>query len=254
MSDHETPRRNGILVDTAEEIALAVGRIGYGLIRLPLGLLPPQSRKHMNNALRELSYGFVRLPGEFAEIAGTEIERWANDESTAAPPRTQTIAVETAVETASAATTAGIVTLGATPSMPSAVATRVPIDIAEAPPPTPSVIPGVKKGVTISHIEYDPPGNDLAGEYVLIHNSGDESVDLNGWQLDDGNKKHSYTFPPFVLAPGAEVKLWSKRGNNDAVNLYWHNRGAIWNNSGDTGTLSDKDGNVVSSYTYSGKL
>ena len=49
------------------------------------------------------------------------------------------------------------------------------------------------------------------------------------------------------------MKLWSKRGKNDAANLYWNNRKTIWNNDGGTSTLKDAGGTTVSVYTYTGK-
>jgi hypothetical protein len=111
----------------------------------------------------------------------------------------------------------------------------------------------VATGVDIAHIEYDPPGRDLDGEYVLLWNTSETPVALTGWVLTDGDAKHTYTFPPFTLAPGSEVKLWTKRGADDASNLYWNNSRAIWNNDGDTGTLRDASGTTISVYTYTGK-
>jgi hypothetical protein len=78
MTD-ERPRRpqqrSNALLDTAEDAARGVGRFGYGLLSLGLGLLPRQSREHMHNAVRELSYAFASLPRDFAEVAGNEVER-----------------------------------------------------------------------------------------------------------------------------------------------------------------------------------
>uniref|UniRef100_UPI0013754639 lamin tail domain-containing protein n=1 Tax=Candidatus Oscillochloris fontis TaxID=2496868 RepID=UPI0013754639 len=108
-------------------------------------------------------------------------------------------------------------------------------------------------GVTITHIEYDPPGRDLDGEYVLIWNNSETPVKMNGWTLSDNDGKHTFTFRNYTLAPNAEIKVWSKRGKTGGGNFYWSNRTAIWNNDGDTGTLKDADGNVISTYSYSGK-
>ncbi|RRR66324.1 MAG: lamin tail domain-containing protein, partial [Candidatus Viridilinea halotolerans] len=108
-------------------------------------------------------------------------------------------------------------------------------------------------GITIAHLEYNPPGRDRDGEYVLIRNSGATSMDLTGWTLSDGNARHSFTFPRFSLAPGAEVKLWTRSGNANAGNLFWASRTAIWNKAGDTATLCDASGNVIARYTYQGQ-
>jgi len=86
-------------------------------------------------------------------------------------------------------------------------------------------------------------------EYVLIRNVGGDALDMDGWKLSD-LANNTYTFPAFTLAEGAEVKVWVKTGTNDATNLYWNRAAAVWNNSGDTATLRDAQGTVVSTYTY----
>lgn len=105
-------------------------------------------------------------------------------------------------------------------------------------------------GVEIAFVEANPAGSDLAGEYVRIVNGSGAAVNLAGWKLQDGGKKHTFTFPALVLAPGAEVRLWSKAGTNDAANLYWGSRHPIWNNTGDTAVLLGADGTVVSRFSY----
>jgi Lamin Tail Domain len=134
------------------------------------------------------------------------------------------------------------------PAKPAAVAAPA-VAVAPAVAATPAT---TTTGVTIAHIEFDPPGRDIDGEYVLVSNTTAGAIDMSGWTLIDGDAKHTFTFPSFILAAGAEVKIWSKDGTNNATNLYWGSIGAIWNNTGDTGTLSDTHGKVVSSYTYAG--
>lgn len=72
-------RNNDPLYDAIEMTTIRIGRFGYGLLRLPLGLLPSQSRTHMERALYELSHGFASLPGDFARIAEQEIKRWIDE-------------------------------------------------------------------------------------------------------------------------------------------------------------------------------
>lgn len=106
--------------------------------------------------------------------------------------------------------------------------------------------------LNIAYIEFNPEGSDVKGEFVRIHNGTSQAVDLTGWTLSDEGKKHVFTFPSFALAPGADVSIWTTSGDNDAANLYWRNRTAIWNNEGDTAVLTDADGNEISRYTYNG--
>ena len=81
-------RRNDSFVESAMEFGGGVVRLGFSVFTLPFALLPSESRQHMQNATRELMYAFASLPGDFAEIAGKEIERWAaegDDTPVAAP-------------------------------------------------------------------------------------------------------------------------------------------------------------------------
>ncbi len=107
-------------------------------------------------------------------------------------------------------------------------------------------------GLLISAIEFDPEGSDLEGEYVLITNSAATVIDLSGWTLRDFADRHIFTFPAFSLAPGAEVRIWTRQGSDDAANLYWAQRRAVWNNEGDTAVICDPEGAQVTSYTYAG--
>ena len=107
-------------------------------------------------------------------------------------------------------------------------------------------------GITISFIEFNPDGSDVAGEFVRIANGDNAAVDLTGCTLRDHDSRHVYTFPSFTLAPGAEVQLWTKAGDDDETNLYWGMRSAVWNNEGDTAVLADPEGAEITSYTYEG--
>jgi len=371
------------ILGTVEGVVAPVARFGYGLLDLGLGLLPPQSRQHMRNAIRELSYAFASLPRNFADIAGREIEPWAvrGDVEAALIARTAAPAPETRPAPAPAARPAAAPAPGTKPAAPAPGTKPAPAPAPETKPATPAPAarptaapaPGTKPAapnaakpapktrpaptpapaarpaaapapgtklaapapetkpaapgaaaptgaalapeakpapapapeakpaapapetkpaapgaaaptgaapapetrpapaapvtrissgsagatatttaVTIAHIEFNPEGRDVEGEYVLIRNTSTQAADMTDWKLHDGAQRHTYIFPPFVLAPGAEVKLWTRTGANDAANLYWGQRVAVWNNEGDTGTLLDASGAVVSRYTYSG--
>ncbi|ABY36158.1 MAG TPA: hypothetical protein DEF43_20020 [Chloroflexus aurantiacus] len=266
---HDDPLYNAIAETTVQ-----VGRFGFALLRLPLGLLPNQSRTHIERALYELSRGFASLPGDFARIVEPEIKRWAEDApapSTRKPqPATEqhlTVMITPEPVTAVGSSTPEPVTTpgASTPEPVTAPGASTPApdnepieeDVAEL--LTDEVAESIvdierlvaePPNVSITYIEYDPPGNDLEGEFVVITNASHETVDLTGWTLVDEGNKHTYTFPAFTLAGGAEVKLWTKSGTDDAANLYWGARRPIWNNTGDSAILRDANGNLVSRYTY----
>jgi hypothetical protein len=89
-----------------------------------------------------------------------------------------------------------------------------------------------------------PAGNDLQREHVRLRNSIETTIDLAGWTIHDAARRpHRYRFPSLcLLAPGAELKLWSGRGQDDAANLYWGRRQAVWTNTGDAAMLLDPEG------------
>lgn len=270
-------RNNDPLYDAIEMTTIRIGRFGYGLLRLPLGLLPSQSRTHMERALYELSHGFASLPGDFARIAEHEIKRWIDETPPARsrqpePEQHLTVMItpeEAVVEPAPSQHLAGTIAPAEArteTAAPAPAAEQSPLTTDEEPieedvaelltdEVSESIIDierlvAEPPNVSITYIEYDPPGSDLEGEFVVITNASHEPVDLTGWTLIDEGAKHTYTFPPFTLAGSAEVKLWTKAGVNDANNLYWGSRRPIWNNTGDTAILRDANGNLISRYTY----
>jgi hypothetical protein len=108
---------------------------------------------------------------------------------------------------------------------------------------------GGQRAVRLQEINYNPPGRDINSEYVLIQNDTSASVSMSQWTLRD-TVNHVFTFPSFMLRPGFSVRVWTKAGTNDAENLFWGRRAAVWNNLGDTATLSDSKGSEVARYVY----
>lgn len=190
------------------------------------------------NAFSNIVAAALQRPAPAREVAslsatavlGADVLPAVKKTKVVAAPK-QTLAAPVAVEAPAAEET-----LGVTLTAP-AVAEAAPRDYT---------------GLAIGHIEFDPPGSDVAGEYVRIVNGAAEAVDLTGWTLRDEGAKHTYTFPTFTLEPGAEVQIWTKSGDDDAANLYWGKNSAIWNNTGDTGVLLDAEGNEITRYSYEG--
>lgn len=107
-----------------------------------------------------------------------------------------------------------------------------------------------ESGVAITAANFEaasPEKENLNEEWVEISNSGTSDVSLTGWSLEDG-QNHTYSFPEINLAAGASVKVHSGSGTDTAKDLFWNRSSAVWNNDGDTATLKDAAGNVVSRY------
>lgn len=132
-----------------------------------------------------------------------------------------------------------------------------------APPPSPTVptptvatptVPGPTPTpplavIEIVHVEYDPEGSDLEGEYVLLRNTTEVDQDLTAWTIEDEDG-HVFRFPSFVLGPRATVKVWTRAGENTEEDLYWRYGRGLWDNDGDTATLEDYRGELVVTFTY----
>lgn len=125
-----------------------------------------------------------------------------------------------------------------------------PTDPAE--PVTPSE-PGM---VTITGITYDPlaanTSDDPWDEVVTIHNQTTAGLDISGWTITD-KAGATYTFPSaFTLPADSTVTFHNGTGTNTATDLYANRSLAVWNNTGDTATLTDASGAVVDVCTYTG--
>jgi len=105
------------------------------------------------------------------------------------------------------------------------------------------------RAVRVVGILFDPPGIEWQQEFALIRNDQATAVDLIGWTLSDV-AGHDYTFGALRLEPGHEVRVWTGPGSNDAGNVHEGRHAAIWNNAGDTATLRDPTGSVVSTFAY----
>ena len=88
----------------------------------------------------------------------------------------------------------------------------------------------------------------LSEEWVEITNNGDVDVDMSNWTLEDNaTNPHTYLFPSgFILDDGSSVKVHTGDGNDTSTELYWGFGGHIWNNNGDTATLKDSNGKIIS--------
>jgi hypothetical protein len=103
----------------------------------------------------------------------------------------------------------------------------------------------------VTRIVYNPPGDDLVGENVVVENRGATALQLQGWTLEDAVPQR-YTFPAFLLPEGSSIRVWVKAGTNTASDLYWGKKQPIWNNDGDTATLRDPAGSVMWTCSYDG--
>ena len=91
-------------------------------------------------------------------------------------------------------------------------------------------------------------------EVVYIINNESEEIDLSNWRLiSRGGKAEWYSFPPGSrLGPAASVRVHTYGGVDSAGDLYWNldTSEKVWGERGDTGSLVDGGGHLVSSFSY----
>ena len=105
--------------------------------------------------------------------------------------------------------------------------------------------------IRVVGVFYDPPdAGDRSGEYVTIQSFDPYPVDLTGWRLTDEGPAASYTFPPFILQPGASVQIFNCTGDDSSSALYTGRCTAWWNNTGDIAYLYDATGFQMSTFGY----
>ena len=91
-------------------------------------------------------------------------------------------------------------------------------------------------------------------ELVYIINNETKEMDLTGWRLTSrGGKPATYFFPAgYRLAPSAIARVHTYGGVDSAGDVYWGLNGSdrIWEERGDTASLLDASGHMVSTFTY----
>jgi hypothetical protein len=96
-------------------------------------------------------------------------------------------------------------------------------------------------GETVIEIQAVIVPGDLESERVLIRSVSTNSLQLMGWKLSNG-KGQEYVFPSLTLFPGGVIALYSKSGDNSALEIYWGLTKAAWK-SGSAVTITDSAGN-----------
>lgn len=113
--------------------------------------------------------------------------------------------------------------------------------------------PTTSGSLTVEQIHADAEGDErenLNDEYVVFRNSGDESLDLSGWTVRDAAGQ-TYTVPDGVTVDAGEtITLHTGSGTDTETDLYWGSGSPIWNNAGDTLTVTNSEGEDVLQESY----
>jgi Lamin Tail Domain len=129
-------------------------------------------------------------------------------------------------------------------------------DADPSPPPAAAGAEGEPSSdVFIGHIHFKGGvKRTQSDEYVEISCGASTAVDIAGWVINAGNRGQNFTFPAgTTLAPGQTIRVYTDEIHPDTGGFSYGSRRAIWNDRGDTATLRDTVGAVVSQVTYGDK-
>jgi hypothetical protein len=124
------------------------------------------------------------------------------------------------------------------------------ITVTPTPTNTPTVTPtstSLPNEVVINHIE---PG-EYAEEFVRVKNRTTNTVDITGWTIKAKESGRTYTFPKFYLDPNDAVRVWTKTGYSQGMDLYWGLSTEVWDDDDDCGRLGDERDELQQWYCYS---
>ena len=104
----------------------------------------------------------------------------------------------------------------------------------------------VTGSVRITRVHYSSP------EFVVVKNYRHTTLRLKNWTLVARLPHHRIVLPGHHVAPGDRVRIYTGgHGKTDSPHrIYLHRKHGLWPAHGDTATLLNKYGHVVSRYTY----
>jgi hypothetical protein len=125
---------------------------------------------------------------------------------------------------------------------PTAAAASTPMLPSTATSPTPKLTMA-NNGIQIENIF---GVGDLDTEVVMLKRTGDGELWITGWRLEDENN-HRFVFPELMLNKDGAIKVYTKSGTNNVIELHWGIKEAVWS-SGELVTLLDQNGTVKATY------
>lgn len=106
-------------------------------------------------------------------------------------------------------------------------------------------------GVQIAGSINDVPGNDLqpeTGEHVILENTTNRSVDVSGYIIRDAANTQLTVGTGYILAPGAQLRVYTGPGTNRADAYYNNGTVNVLNNGGDSVALWTGNGNLQDTF------
>ncbi|MFC7200661.1 lamin tail domain-containing protein [Halospeciosus flavus] len=107
--------------------------------------------------------------------------------------------------------------------------------------------------LVVTDLNANPEGGDkanLAKEYVEFKNDGQTALDLTGHTVVDTEGWEFHLPDGFTLQAGEKFRLHTGDGQWDENDLYWDVTHPVWDNDGDTITVTDESGTTVLRHRY----
>ena len=109
----------------------------------------------------------------------------------------------------------------------------------------------VEPHILISNLAYDGKEKMSEGdEYVELTNSSQYWLDISHWILGGGHAD-DFIFPEgSCIAPGALVRVYTNKIDQETGGFSWNSKRAIWNNNGGRAHLTGFENRLAAEYSY----
>jgi hypothetical protein len=97
---------------------------------------------------------------------------------------------------------------------------------------------GKTSGLCITSIIYKPQSGGALNESISIKNLGSSAVDIENWRVVN-DQSEKFDIPKYSLNGNTTVKIWTKTGTDDSLNIYMDSSVQFWNDTKDCAYLRD---------------
>lgn len=115
-----------------------------------------------------------------------------------------------------------------------------------------SIFNEVSDSIVIDDVQFNAPGDDALnpnGEWIILRNAGDETVDLSNWRIKDDGFDYVFTDGE-VLSAGETLQIFIGSGTDEGNVRYWGNSEGILNNDGGNLEIWTPYSRNVDSFTW----
>lgn len=163
-----------------------------------------------------------------------------------------TTSTQTATATATRTPTATATQTSTATSTRTATATRTATSTTARPTTVPPATRTTRTTTGSGSAALSLASVDAANETVVLRNTGQRRIDLDGYvvDFDDGQR---YALPPYTLGPKTNVTIHTGRGDDTRGDLYAGFFYSVINDGGDTVLVENPNGRIVAAERVGGR-